>query len=126
MKRKINAFNEKIAVKGASLFGSMWTTYIFCIWGLLGMLPHIPEHFSNFVLMVSSSWLQLFALPLISVGNAVNFRIQERRAKQDHNMIKAELEKLDLILGRLDKIETNLTQFQGALERIERFLSGAA
>jgi hypothetical protein len=113
------SFNERVALRGTAVFGSMWTCYAFCIWGLLGMLPGCSEPFKEFVLMVSSSWLQLFALPLLAVGNAVTFRLQEKRAKEDHSMLKTELEKINSMSSRLDRIEA-------AIERIERYILKAA
>lgn len=91
--------NEKIALWGTQAFGSMWAFYLFFTWGLLGMLPWVPSNFKTVVLLISSAWIQLWALPLLAVGNVVSNRASEKRAKQDHEMIKAQFEmmKKDLL-----------------------------
>jgi hypothetical protein len=80
--------NERIAVWGTKLFGSMWVFYIFFIWGLLGLIPSLSEHLRNIILLISSAWIQLWALPLIAVGNNVLSRTSEKRANEDHRLIK--------------------------------------
>ena len=56
--------------------------------------------------------IQLWALPLLAVGSSVLNRSSERRAKQDHETLRASLEELkdlqkdnDKIMERLDTIE---------------------
>ena len=84
-------FNEKLSVVGTKLFSSIWTFYIFFIWGLLAFLP-IKQDWKNIILLISSAWIQLWALPLIAVGSAVLGKASEKRAEQDHKMIKLEFD----------------------------------
>lgn len=105
-------FNEKVAVLGTKFFGNMWTTYIFCIWGLIGILPWFPQHYRDFVLLVSSGWIQLWALPLLAVGNTVLNRSVEKRAKEDHQSIRAQLQELKDLQSDNDKILASLQTIQ--------------
>lgn len=88
---KIQRFNDKVAICGSTLFGNMWSFWLFMVWGLLGIMPFVPVSFRETILLVSSGWLQLAALPLLAVGGVVLNRTSEARAKSDHRMIMAEL-----------------------------------
>lgn len=114
-KKWFKGFNEKLATFGTQAFGSIWAFYAFFVWGMLGMLPFLPAGFKEIVLLVSSAWIQLWALPLLAVGNAVLNKASERRAKQDHETLKASLAELkdlqkdnDKIMSKLDSIEDML------------------
>ena len=88
---RMAAFNEAVAKIGTEAFSSIWAFYLFMVWGLLGLLPRIPAGFKEFVLLVSSAWIQLWALPLLMVGNAVLNKAAVRQAHKDHEMLIAEL-----------------------------------
>lgn len=90
LRHRIHRFNEHIALMGTNAFSTMWMCWSFMLWGLLGMLPGVPSDFKNFVLLVSSAWIQLWALPLIAVGNMVSNRASEKRAKEDHRVLLAQ------------------------------------
>ena len=92
LRARLIQFNESVAMGGTKVFGSMWTAYAFCLWGLLGMLPGLPKAFTDLVLLVSSAWIQLWALPLIMVGGIVLNRASEARAAEDHAAILEELQ----------------------------------
>ena len=94
--------NERIAVWGTKLFGSMWVFYIFFIWGLLGLIPSLSEHLRNIILLISSAWIQLWALPLIAVGNNVLNRTSERHADEVRRLVKEEftLMKKEIMINR--------------------------
>ena len=89
--KRLRRFNERIAVWGTNAFGSMGAFWLFFFWGLLGLLPWLPARMKDLVLLVSSAWIQLWALPLLAVGATVLNRRTEARARQDHEMIRAEL-----------------------------------
>jgi hypothetical protein len=110
--KAIRRFNEQVALWGTKAFSSMWTAYAFCAWGLLGILPGLPPRFTNVVLLVSSAWIQLWALPLIAVGAAVLNRSSERRARQDHEMLRKEFAAQNMELARLSKIDVRLDEIQ--------------
>jgi len=76
------------------------------------MLPFFPAGFKDIVLLVSSAWIQLWALPLILVGSAVLNRASEHRAKTDHELIRKEFAIQNAELARLEKIDTSLDRIQ--------------
>ena len=88
---RLGKFNQKLAVWGTDVFSSMGAFWLFLVWGLLGVIPWFPDAFKQFVLLISSAWIQLWALPLIAVGSALRNKASERRATQDHQILMSEL-----------------------------------
>jgi hypothetical protein len=88
LRTALSRFNEKVAVFGTKWFGSMPVFWLFFAWGILGMLPFLPNSFKSLVLLISSAWIQLWALPLLAVGTAILNKASERRAKEDHETIR--------------------------------------
>ena len=110
---RIKGFNDRVAMLGTEWFGSMGAFWVFFVWGLLGILPWIPANWKEIILLVSSAWIQLWALPLLAVGAAVLSRSGERRAAQDHRMLMEELTALremkaehEAILAKLEALES--------------------
>jgi hypothetical protein len=81
--------NEKLAARGTLMFGSMWAFYLFFVWGLLAFVPQLAQ-WRQVILLISSAWIQLWALPLLMVGGIVLNRNAEKRAQEDHEMIQQE------------------------------------
>lgn len=92
-KNHISEWNERAAVFGVLVFGSMicfWAFVIFCLLPLIPALaPHLP------VLLFISNSFQLALLPLLMVGQRIvsdrqqreaqkRMDIQEERATEDH------------------------------------------
>jgi hypothetical protein len=86
----VKTFNEKVAVKGTLLFGSMWTTYALFLYGFLPIL--FPKYMDTFLYW--SNTVQLWSLPLLMVGQVVLGRAAEKRAVQDHKTLLAEMKEL--------------------------------
>lgn len=86
MKKRVDGFNERMAVVGTQAFSSAWTVYAFIA---LGSIPLIPAFASlaPTILLISSCLIQLASLPLIAVGNKILSRASEQRAAQDHQQI---------------------------------------
>ena len=120
-------FNESVAAAGTKMFGSMWTAYAFCVWGILGMLPGLPKAFTDLVLLVSSAWIQLWALPLIMVGGIVLNRASEKRANEDHEALLEELrlvhESHETILEELALAKEERALLQAINQRLELVLA---
>ena len=114
--QRINGFNEAVARRGTEAFSSIWAFYLFMVWGLLGLLPRIPSGFKEFVLLVSSAWIQLWALPLLMVGNAVLNKAAVRQAHSDHQMLIAELQLMKAL--QLENHEMHL-QILEMVKRLE-------
>lgn len=85
--KKINNLNELIAIKITNLFGSMWTAYIFIIYGLSPLL--FPSHLNE--ILYWSNFIQLWALPLIMTGQNILGRSTEQRIKETHDIVMTEL-----------------------------------
>ncbi len=88
---RIIALNERIAARGTTVFGSMWAFYVFFVWGLLAFVPQLKQY-KDTILLISSAWIQLWALPLLMVGGIVLNRASEKRAEEDHETIRQEFE----------------------------------
>jgi hypothetical protein len=120
--------NESVALVGTKVFSSMWTAYAFCLWGLLGMMPGLPKAFTDIVLLVSSAWIQLWALPLLAVGAVVLNRASEARATQDHAAILEELALLheahDTILEELAMAKEERALMLEINQRLDTVLTG--
>ncbi|BDU75075.1 hypothetical protein [Mesoterricola sediminis] len=115
--RRLRAFNERVARLGTEAFSSIWAFYAFLVWGLLGMLPGVNAAFKEFVLLVSSAWIQLWALPLLMVGNAVLNKAGERRAMQDHQMLLAELKLLKRQMAELHALHGEILELVARLRQ---------
>jgi len=70
----------------------MWMFYAFFVYGLLPLIPALKPYEGAFFYW--SGWVQLWALPLIMVGNIVLNRASEERAQQDHETIMAEFKEI--------------------------------
>ena len=108
----MSRFNEKVAIVGTKSFTSIWAFYAFFIWGALGLVPGLPKAFTDIVLLVSSAFIQLWALPLIAVGAAVLNRAAEQRAAEDHMILRSEFAAQNDELARLSKIDVRLDEIQ--------------
>ena len=83
--KKLSKMNDRIAVWGTHAFGTMIVFWVCFFYGLLPLLPQLRSHESD--LLYWSNWVQLWALPLLMVGNIVLSRASERRRKKDHEAI---------------------------------------
>jgi hypothetical protein len=82
--------NERIAMRGTLIFGTMWVTYLFFIYGFLPIL--FPDHMSNFLYW--SNTVQLWSLPLLMVGTNLLGRTSEKRSKETHDAVMRELKEI--------------------------------
>jgi len=73
--KAINRFNEWLAVRVTYLFGSMWTAYLFFIYGFGPVLW--PQYMNS--MLYWSNTVQLWALPVLMVGGIVLGRASEKR-----------------------------------------------
>lgn len=101
--------NERVAVWATRKFGTMWTAYLFCLYG---MIPIVWVSLSS-VVLYWSNWIQLWSLPLIMVGTAVIGRATERRIMEIHaaivdelKMEREQLQQLKLIVDHLKLSQT--------------------
>lgn len=87
---KISLFNEWLAKRATLVFGTMWMFYGFFIYGLLPLVKPLAQFQSQ--IFYWSGWVQLWALPLLMVGQIVLGRDSEKRAQQDHETLMAEFD----------------------------------
>lgn len=94
----IERFNERVALWGTKAFGNMWMCYLFIVWGLIGIAPLFGANFRELVLMISSGFIQLWALPLLQVGTNLQGKKSERLIAETNKIIKSEFEDIKFIL----------------------------
>lgn len=84
---RISKLNEWVAVRTTLVFGTMWMTYLFFLYGFVPiMFPHEMNTF-----MYWGNTVQLWSLPLLMVGQNVMGRVSEKRAVETHDAVMAEL-----------------------------------
>jgi hypothetical protein len=113
---RVDHYNERILAKGSEIFGSSWTFFLFFFWAPLAYLPWMPSSFKEFVLIVSSAWVQLWALSILAIGSNIKFAAADKRAAQDHRTILAEFDKIQCICESMEKILARLDRIEDALE----------
>lgn len=72
------SINDKVAARATLVFGTMWMTYCFVVYGALGAIFTREQA----TLLYWSNWVQLWSLPLLMVGAVVLGRAAERRNQQ--------------------------------------------
>ncbi len=75
--KAINRFNDWLAVRVTNIFGSMWTAYLFFLYGFG---PVLWPQYMNAMLYWSNT-VQLWSLPVIMVGGIVLGRASEKRSE---------------------------------------------
>jgi len=91
--------NEWIAINMTKIFGTMWTTYLFFLYGFAPIL--FPQYMVQ--LLYWSNTVQLWSLPLLMVGTNLLGRTTEERAQKDHEMITAEFQRINELLMLLQE-----------------------
>lgn len=83
--------NDRVAARATIIFGTMWCTYAFVVYGALGAIFTKQQA----TLLYWSNWIQLWSLPLLMVGAVVLGRAAERRNQQAFNDTEAILHAQD-------------------------------
>jgi uncharacterized membrane protein len=81
--------------------GTIWCVYLFF---LLSILPLIEPSWTNVIMYISSTIIQLVALPAIMVGQQLLGQRGEDRAQQDHETIMAQFEETKELHNHIDEI----------------------
>ena len=87
---KVTGFNARVAVRGTLVFGSMWMTYMFFIYGFAPLL--FPDKMDK--LLYWSNTVQLWSLPLLLVGTNLLGRTSEARLLETHDAVMSELQEI--------------------------------
>ncbi len=86
---QLKKLNKLIARRSTLIFGTMWMFYAFFVYGLLPLIPSLTHYESQ--LFYWSGWVQLWALPLLMVGQNVLGEAAEARAIETHDAVMQEL-----------------------------------
>ncbi len=117
----VKRFNDYVAMRVTLIFGSMWTTYAFFLYGFLPLM--FPKDEVN--LLYWSNTVQLWSLPLLMVGTYLLGRKAEARAQQDHEAILAEFATLkEMQTMQAEELATLRAINQRLSERHERLVEG--
>jgi hypothetical protein len=108
---RVAAFNERFAVLATRAFGTVWAFYVLTVYGLMPLL--FPAAIDR--LLYWSNVIQLVALPLLAVGQAVLGRAGERQAKETHDTV---MEDRELLLQELAEEREMRQQLAEVLARL--------
>ncbi len=110
---RVEEINERVAIKSTVVFGSMWTFYLFFLYGFLPLIPALSSYQGKFLYW--GSWIQLWALPLLMVGGIVLNRGSEHRAAEDHETLMEELAEMKAMKNDLDELKAILLRIEAML-----------
>lgn len=104
MIKQLNGWNDRVAIVATRVFSSMWTFWAFL---LLVMIPTFIHSTQMFIMFISSSVLQLVALPLLAVGQKLLNKSANKRDDADHKKILEEFQLLKDLIND-SKIQHNI------------------
>ena len=112
---KISSINGLIAMKSTLVMSTMWCVYAFFIWSILPLaIPSLEQ----FAMYVSSTVIQLVALPLIMVGQNLLNKGSELRSQQDHEALMGAVNDLHHIMAEEDEEDRDLDNIVTILSEI--------
>jgi hypothetical protein len=103
--------NTRIAVTLTTHVGSMWAAYLFvgiAVVGLAAIFGLLPAVAVLLVVWISQTFLQLFLLPVIMVGQNVLDRKSQLQAEETYNTAVSSYKDLEQIMQKLHDIEAKL------------------
>jgi hypothetical protein len=115
MLEKFKKFNDYVAIKMTLGFGSMNAFWILFIMVLIPLIPLFSKTMPT-IQFISSGIIQLIALPLILVGQNLMGESSEKRAQEDHEMLKQQTE---VILEQFDQIKHIHNLNKNSIEEIK-------
>lgn len=104
MLKQLNGWNDRLATIATRVFSSMWTFWAFL---LLVMIPTFIHSTQMVIMFISSSVLQLVALPLLAVGQKLLNKSANKRDDADHKKILEEFQLLKDLIND-SKIQNNI------------------
>lgn len=108
--------NKALARKATLIFGTMWMFYAFFVYGLLPVVPALRQYEGAFFYW--SGWVQLWALPLLMVGQNVLGETAEKRAIETHDAVLQELGMVKTAVKLLHAEQKEIRQLvQAVVER---------
>lgn len=120
LRMNIGKLNDSVAEKSTLIFGTIWMFYAFFIYGMLPLFPALKPYEGAFFYW--SGWVQLWALPLLMVGQNVIGRTAERRAQETHDAVMEELsivkEELAIAKGERDELKILLAELHAKIPNV--------
>jgi hypothetical protein len=107
--------NEKIALFLTKWFGTMYMFWAFCIWAILPLIPGLSQY-KDYILYISSGFIQLVALPLLMVGQKLINKESEERATQDHIILNEQFKYLNELVQELRDMHKDTHRLLGERE----------
>ena len=88
-----------------------------CFWvfSIIALLPLVCPKILPVATYVSSSYLQLVALPLLGVAAGIIGKVAEIRAQQDHEAL---IEELEILKDMHKEVQELLTLLHGKLDNL--------
>ena len=109
------SLNERIAIFMTKWFGTMYMFWAFCIWAILPLIPSLTQY-KDYILYISSGFIQLVALPLLMVGQRLLNKESEERAMQDHIIINEQFKALNELVLELKDLHKDTHRLLGEHE----------
>lgn len=94
MRLNIKKINDKFAVMLTNGVSTMWCAYIFAGIAVVSLPEAINGGIATFISWFAQTFLQLVLLSVIMVGQDVQNKKSEKRAIQDHLMLKEQFKQI--------------------------------
>lgn len=113
--------NDWLAVKLTTMMSNMWCVYVFF---LLVTVPLFLPNIETICMYLSSSVLQLIALPLIMTGQNLLSKNSENRAAEDHATLMEAITDIRHIMTEEDTVTKDVADVKVQLAEIQKILAG--
>lgn len=95
-------WDDWVADRLATVFGSTWTTVTFMVVPLLALL--LPNTEQQIVFFLASGWIQLWALPLLNYAQNKADMMRSAKAEADHQSLVALHNALQELHAKMDDL----------------------
>ncbi len=116
---KIKQINEYIAIKLTLMMSSIWCVYLFFLWSVL---PLVAPNLEAICMYVSSTVIQLVALPALAVGQNLLSQASEQRAAQDHAAVMEIVTSIHTLLNEEDETVSDIVDIKNQIATIKQYL----
>jgi hypothetical protein len=111
-------FNARLGLLITVVVGTMWAAYVFAGVALIS-LPSNLNSTQNFILWLSSSFLQLVLLPIIIVGQNIQAKAADQRAIDTYKDAEAVLHETEHIQMHLDAQDQKIVEIAQQLQALK-------
>ena len=108
-------FNARLGLGITVIVGTMWCAYVFAAIALIS-LPDNVKSTQLLILWISSSFLQLFLLPIIIVGQNIQARASDKRAEDTYDDADAVLHESQEIQRHLEAQDAEILKILDAVK----------